>query len=314
MNRGRLTVFSLIICAAIFAAFSVQTFAQITTAQEFSGRATGINSVITTNGTSSTMVAGDTCPLPPRGGTSTVTLPGGPLIVGVLGSGSISSSTSGSGITSQSSTSITGFTLNAGGWSIRANNVTSSTQCNCCDISAPACSAESSVTGLTVTDPSGANVSITPTGATNQTVAVGSIGSIIFNERISTGPGDLTVNAMHINLTVGTSTYNVVVGSAHSDIVCPGIVITAADVSVSGHLLDANGAPISRVTVSITNSQGAVVKTATSDESGAYTLTGIQSGSTYIISASSKGWSFTPRTLNLLDDVTGFNLTGVPRN
>jgi len=165
-----------------------------------------------------------------------------------------------------------------------------------------------------VTDPSGANVTITPTGATNQTVAVGSVGSITFNERISTGPGDLTINAMHINVTVGSSTYNVVVGSAHSDIVCPGIIITAADVSVSGHLLDPNGAPIARVNVSITNSQGVVVKTAASDESGAYTLTGIQSGATYIISASSKGWSFTPRSLNLLDDVTGFNLTGVPRN
>ena len=313
MNRGRLTFFSLTVLAAIFAAFSVQTFAQITTAQEFSGRATGINSTITTNGTSTTTVSGDTCPLPPRGGSSTVTATGGPLILGVLGSGTITSSTSGSGITSQSSSSLSNFIFNAGGWSIRADSVSSSTQCNCCDISAPACSAQSSVSGLTVTDPSGANVTITPTGATNQTVAVGGIGSITFNERISTGPGDLTINAMHINVTVGASTYNVIVASSHSDIVCPGIVITAADVNISGHLLDSNGTPISRATVSITNSQGVVVRTATSDTNGAYTLTGIQSGSTYIVSASSKPYVFTPRSLTVLDEVTGFNLIGLPR-
>lgn len=314
MNRGRLTLYSLCICAAIFAAFSVQTSAQIITAQEFSGRATGINSVITTNGTVQNMTAGDTCPLPPRGGTSTVTAPGGPLIVGVLGSGPIVSTTSGAGITSQSSSSVSGFTLIAGGWNIRAVGVSSSTQCNCCDISAPTCSSQSSVTGLTVTDPTGANVTVTPNGTNNQVVNLpGGIGTITFNERSSTGPGDLTVNAMHINITVGASNYNVVVASSHSDIVCPGIVITAANVNVSGHVLDSNGAAISRATVTITNAQGVVVRTATSDDIGAYTLTDIQSGSTYIVGASAKGYVFTPRALNLLDEVTGFNLTGTPR-
>lgn len=314
MNRGRLTFFFLCISAAIFAALSVQAHAQIVTAQEFSGRATGINSTITANGTTSTMTAGDTCPLPPRGGTSTVTTPGGPLIQGVLGSGTIVSSTSGSGITSQSSSSVTGFVLNAGGWSIHANNVNSSTQCNCCDISAPMCSAMSSVTGLTVTDSTGANVVVAPNGSINQVVTLpGGVGTITFNERSSTGPGDLTINAMHINITVGGSTYNVIVASSHSDIVCPGIIITAGEVNVSGHLLDSNGGPIARATVSIANSQGVIVRSTTSDESGAYVLTNIQSGSTYIVSASSKLYVFTPRSVNVLDEVTGFNLIGLPR-
>lgn len=313
MNRGRLTLIALWVSAGI-AALAVQTNAQIVTAQEFSGRATGINSTITTNGTATTSTAGDTCPLPPRGGTSTVTTPGGPLIQGVVGSGTIVSSTSGSGITSQSSSSVSAFALNAGGWSIRAANVDSSTQCNCCDVSAPTCSATSSVTNLTVTDPSGANVIVTPNGTNNQVVTLpNGAGTITFNERISTGPGDLTVNAMHINITSGGSNYNVVVASSHSDIVCPGIIITASDVNISGHLYDPNGAPISRATVTITNTQGIVVKSTTSDENGAYTLVGIQSGATYIISASSKLYVFTPRTINLLDDVTGFNLIGLPR-
>ena len=309
MNRGRLHIISLCIGVAIFAALNVQTKAQIVTAQEYSGRATGINSTITTNGSASTVTSGDTCPLPPRGGTSTVTVTGGPLIQGILGSGTISSSTSGAGITSQSSSNVADFFLNAGGFVIRAANVASSTQCNCCDISAPMCSSTSSVSGLTVTDPSGANIAV----STNGTATIPGAGTIVFNERISSGVHELTVNAMHINFTVNGTTYNVIVASSHSDIVCPGIVITAAEASISGRVVDQNGTGISRATVSITNSQGTVVKTTTSNETGAYTLTGIQSGSTYIISAMQRSYVFTPRSVNVLDDITGFNLTGLPR-
>jgi hypothetical protein len=236
------------------------------------------------------------------------------LVQGVLGSGTIVSSTSGSGITSQSSSSVTGFILNAGGWTIRANNVNSSTQCNCCDVASPTCSAQSSVTGLTVTDPSGANVTVAPTGANNEIISLpGSIGTIIFNERATTGPGDLTVNAMHINITVGSSIYNVIVASSHSDIVCAGIIITAADVNVSGHVLDSNGSPVTRASVTISNAQGVVVKSTSTDASGAYTLSGIQSGSTYIVNATQRFYVFTPRTLNVLDEVTGFNMVGLPK-
>jgi hypothetical protein len=172
----------------------------------------------------------------------------------------------------------------------------------------------SSITGLSVTDPTGANITVTPNGSSNQVVTLpGGIGSITFNERSTTGPGDLTVNAMHINITVGASTYNVIVASSHSDIVCPGIVITAAEVNVSGHVLDPNGAQISRVTVTKSIAQGVVVRSTISDDSGGYVLTGVLSGSTYIVNASSRSYVFTPRSLNVLDEVTGFNLEGLPR-
>jgi len=309
MNRGRLHIISLCIGVAIFAAFNVQTNAQIVTAQEYSGRATGINSTITTNGSPTTVTSGDTCPLPPRGGTSTVTVTGGPLVQGIIGSGTITSSTSGAGITSQSSSNVADFFLNAGGYVIRATNVASSTQCNCCDIASPMCSSTSTVTGLTVTDPSGASVAVTPSG----TATIPGAGTIAFNERISTGLHELTVNAMHVNFTVNGTNYNVIVASSHSDIICPGVVITAAEVNVSGRVVDQNGNGISRATVSITNSQGVVVKTAISGETGAYTLTGVESGSTYIVSASHRLYVFTPRNVNVLDEINGFNLTGLPR-
>ena len=106
---------------------------------------------------------------------------------------------------------------------------------------------------------------------------------------------------------------NVIVASSHSDIVCGSIIITAGEVSVSGHVLDSNGAPITRTTVTISNAQGVVVKSTTTDDAGGYTLTGITSGSTYIVNASNKAYVFTPRSLNVLDEVTGFNLVGLPR-
>lgn len=309
MNRGKFSLVSICISVAFVLGFFAQAKAQIVTAQSFSGRATGIYSTITTNGTASTTITGDTCPLPARGGTSTVTT-SGPLIANVLGTGTIVSSTSGSGITSQSSSSVSDFILRAGAWTIRATNVSTSTQCNCCDIANPGCSGQTTITGLSVTDPTGATVPITVTGATNQVLTLaGGAGTITFNERAS-APGALTVNGMHINITAGGSNYNVVVASSYSDIVCPGIIITPADVNISGRVRDQNGAGISRATVTATNDQGQVVRSAVSGSNGDYVLTGVTTGQTYVIQAASKNWAFAPRTINLLDETTGFDLVG----
>src|ERR1044071_6233017 len=118
MNRGKFNFVHLAIYAVILSAASFQARAQILTADQFCGRATGINSVISTNGTPSTIVAGDTCPLSPRGGSSTLTTSGN-LIPGVLGSGSIASSTSASGITSQASSNVSDFFFRGGGWTVQ---------------------------------------------------------------------------------------------------------------------------------------------------------------------------------------------------
>jgi len=312
MNRGRFYVVYLSITAAVVFAACFQVNAQITTASEFSGRGTGIRSTLTAGtGTPSTTSYGDTCPLPPRGGTSTATSPGGVLIPGVLGSGPITSTTSGAGITSQSSSSVNGFTLVAGGWTFRAVEATSATQCNCCDVASPGCSGQSSITGFSITDPSGSTVPVTISGSTNQIVML-PIGTVTFNERMA-APGELTANAIHINVTVGGTNYNVVVASSHSDILCGTLVITAADVNISGRIVDANGTGISRAGVTITNAQGQVVRTTTSSETGVYTLTQVESGQTYIVQAAHRLYTFTPRPITLLDEVNGFNLTGTPR-
>jgi hypothetical protein len=313
MNRGRVNFISFCITLAVILTASSGAGAQIVTAQEFSGRATGINSTITTNGSPSTASTGDTCPLPARGGTSTATT-SGVLIPGVLGSGTIVSSTSGSGITSQSSSNVSDFILRAGGWTFRATNVSSSSQCNCCDIANPACSAQSSVTGLTVTDPTGANVPVTVTGQPGQVVTLpGGAGTITFSERTS-GPGTITVNAMRINVTVGGTNYNVVVASSHSDIVCPGIGPTPAQVNISGRTLDVEGRSISNVAVTVVRAQdGEVVGSAGSGLTGEFTVKGITVGQTYIVQATHRSYVFAPRAITLQDETNGFDLTGTRR-
>jgi hypothetical protein len=312
MNRGKVNFVYGCICAVIFTVAGAHVQAQILTADQYSGRATGINAVLTTNGTPTTVTAGDTCPLSPRGGTSTSTT-AGILIPGTLGSGTISSSASASGITSQASTNVASFFLRAGGWTFSSPNINVTTQCNCCDIANPGCSAQLNIGGFTVTDPSGANVPITVSGAANQVVTLpGGIGTITFNERTSS-PGSLTVTGAHINVNIGGTNYNVLVGTAHADIVCPGLAPTSELVNVSGRVVDSGGNAISRATVTITNSQGTVVRTTTSSVNGDYTLTSIETGSTYIVAASHRSYDFTPRSLNLLSEVSGFNLVGTPK-
>lgn len=312
MNMGKDKLVSICISVAIVLATFIVSQAQVTGTSEYSGRATGINSVININGASTTTVTGDTCPLPARGGTSTVTT-SGPLITGILGTGTVVSTTSGAGLTSQSSSSVSDFYLNAGGWIIKASNVTTRTQCSCCDIAAPSCNGETNINGLTVTDPSGANFAVTVNGQANQVVTLpNSAGTITFNER-SSAPGSLTVNGMHINITAGGNTYNVVVASSHSDILCGSLVITPADVNISGRTVDITGAPIGQVSVTLSNDRGQIIRSALTGADGSYQFTEVQTGQTYVIQANSKAYTFQPKVINLLDEMTDVTLVGTAR-
>lgn len=314
MNRGKVNLITLCMSAAVLLAAGAHGYSQtaIITAQEFSGRATGINSTVTSNGVASNAIAGDTCPLPARGGTSTATT-SGVIVPGTIGTGTIVSTTSGSGITSQSSSSVSDLFFTGGGWTIRANNISTTTQCNCCDVSSPGCSGAATVTGLSVTDPSGANFPITVTGAANQVVTLpNGAGTLTFNER-SSAAGSLTVNGLHINITSGTTNFNVVVASSHSNILCPNIGVTAAEASISGDVTDQDGGSISRANVIISNSQGQVVASTTTAADGSYTLANITVGQTYVVTVTAKGFQFSPKTINLLEDTTGFDFVGTPR-
>ena len=312
MNMGKSKIVSICISVAILLASFVAATAQIQNAGEYSGRATGINSSINVNGATVSTITGDTCPLPQRGGTSTVTT-SGPLVAGVLSTGTIVSTTSGSGLTSQSSSSVSNFFLKAGSWTVTADNVTTRTQCSCCDVKNPSCSGETVITGLSVTDPSGAAFPITINGQADQVVTLpNSAGTITFNER-SSAPGSITVNGMHINITSGGNNYNIVVASSHSDILCGALIITPADVNISGHIVDANGAAIRQATVTLTDDHGQVIRTTLSGLDGSYQITGVTSGQTYILQATQKSYTFQPKVLNVLDEMTDVNLVGARR-
>jgi hypothetical protein len=305
MIKGR-TLFSLFCLLFALTAVGVSK----ADAQLYSGRATGINSTVTINGNATNTTVADTCPLSPTGGSHIATTPMG-LVLGTLRTGPITSTTSGAGNSSQSSSTVQDLVLSAGGYNIRATSVASTSQCNCCTPSQPQCGGRTTITGLSITDPAGAPVTAVPNGSVNQTISLGSAGSIIINEQ-TTGAGEITVNALHVNITGanGTNT-NVIVASSHSDIDCVSTAPTAAKVKVAGRVLDTNGRGLSRATVTLTNGQN--VLTAQTSSTGSFSFADVESGQTYILEASSPYYSFSPVVLNVLEEITNVEVRASSR-
>jgi hypothetical protein len=84
--------------------------------------------------------------------------------------------------------------------------------------------------------------------------------------------------------------------------------------NISGRVArNAAGNSLGGVTITLTNSAGAVVKTATSGVDGSYTLTGVPAGLNYTARPSLAGWQFTPAArsyTNLTANVTGQTYVG----
>lgn len=278
--------------------------------QIFSGRATGINGILTVNGTPTTSIYGDTCPLPNTGGTIVSTTPGS-AFNNIFRTGSLTSSTSGAGISSQSSSTVNDLRLNAGGYLVTATTLTADTQCNCCPGAGQGtCGGDSRITGLVITDPSGENFPVIVTGAPNQLITLPNGATITLDERIL-GTGSLTVNALHLNFTSGTTNTNVVVGSAHSDIDCLTTSPTPADVTVAGRVVTAGGQGILRANVSIINGSG-VARSVLTSSTGYYSFTGVEAGQTYVVTASHRLYTFESKTINVTEDMPEVNFTANP--
>lgn len=79
---------------------------------------------------------------------------------------------------------------------------------------------------------------------------------------------------------------------------------TAADVSVSGRVLTADGRGIANAVVNLTDQSGQTRQALTSPF-GYYSFDDVQAGETYIATVRSKRYTFTPRTLNVADQLTG---------
>lgn len=87
--------------------------------------------------------------------------------------------------------------------------------------------------------------------------------------------------------------------------------VTAANVSISGRVLNEFGRGLSRTVVSLTDTNG-IVRTATTNPFGFYRFLEIEAGQNYILQAERKGYQFqnNPRVLNVNEDVAGEDFTG----
>ncbi|HSI89446.1 MAG TPA: carboxypeptidase-like regulatory domain-containing protein [Pyrinomonadaceae bacterium] len=301
MNKGRIVVFFGITMMLFLTAVSVVSGQSRT----YGGRATG---VILYGDT--TMRAGDTGELPSAGGSIIMTTPRSSL-PGIT-TGMIMSSTSGTGNAAQSSSTVNNVTVSAGGYVITATSVTANAQCICCPGEFDAeCNGNSVIQGLTITDPSGNPVPVTVAGQPNQVVVLpNGAGTITINEQTS-DVSELTVNAIHVNISSGGTMMNAVIASATTMIVCGTTGPTPADVTVGGTVLTSNGQPISGVSLVLTSAEGESVST-TSNNFGQFTFPPVEAGHTYIVTASRKGYTFQAVAIMVNEDIVDLEIRANP--
>lgn len=83
---------------------------------------------------------------------------------------------------------------------------------------------------------------------------------------------------------------------------------SAASVSVSGRVIDANGRGVAKATVTLTDSNGAV-RTAVTNPFGYYRIDGIVAGTTCVVGARHKRYDFTSQTISADQDFADLNFT-----
>lgn len=93
----------------------------------------------------------------------------------------------------------------------------------------------------------------------------------------------------------------------------PGLVPTAADVSVSGRVSTSDGRGIARARVTLIDSEG-VTLSAIASPFGYYQFDGVRAGGTYVLIINDKRYRFedNPRTINLLESLTSVDFVASP--
>lgn len=282
----------------------------------FSGRATGVSSAVDIPNVSTvTTLVADTGPLPSSGGSIGPVTVANSSLPGLLTTGTLTSSTSGSLDSSQSSSSVQD--LNAtipttlGSILVTATVLTSQTQCTCASAGNSTCTGSSQILGLAINAPVGVTVTGTINSSPNNTItfSIGGVvvATIITNEQIPVSPtstGSITVNALHIMTSdaILNSTTDTVIASSHSDISCGTFTPTAAGVSISGRVVGPAGQPVSRAIVRIIDTTE-FVRTSMTNGFGYYHLSEVPAGGSYVMTVSHKLYSFAPRVVNVLDDL-----------
>lgn len=92
-----------------------------------------------------------------------------------------------------------------------------------------------------------------------------------------------------------------------------GLAPTAANVAIAGRVIDGDGAPVPKVTVSLTDDRGGSI-TAISNPFGQFRFDGVETGRTYVVTAVGKGLDFDPMILFVEESVEGFEIIGRERS
>jgi hypothetical protein len=177
----------------------------------YSGRATVVQATILGGTPIAPITLVDAGPLPSSGGSEQDALIEA-SVPGLLTAEVLHAATSGNGNRSSSEASVAELSVTAGGNSVSAGFLMARTEAKCTNGTASA-SGSSEIARLTINDQT-----IVVSGAPNQTISLPN-GSLIINEQQG-GPGDITVNALHI---IVNGIADVVIASAHSDIGCPAV-------------------------------------------------------------------------------------------
>lgn len=85
---------------------------------------------------------------------------------------------------------------------------------------------------------------------------------------------------------------------------------SAANVSVSGRILTSNGHGVSRARVTMTDPDG-VTRTAVTGSFGYYRFDEVEVGRTYVVSIGSKRYTFTPRVINVTDELIDLDFVAI---
>jgi hypothetical protein len=195
-------------------------FAWTEPAVAFSGQATVLR--VTTHGiTDITTTVSDTGPLPPSGGaleTSLLTV----SVPGLIAADVAHATTIGQADRARSEASVADVSLTAGGNTITADFLRSSAMA-VCTTGGPAVSGSSDIAALVI---NGQTIAVS--GQPNQTITLPAGVEVIINEQsssISGNTGSITVNALHVIVPtlLGVAGADVVVSSAHADVVCQGV-------------------------------------------------------------------------------------------
>jgi hypothetical protein len=136
--------------------------------------------------------------------------------------------------------------------------------------------------------------------------------TLILNEQIRSGTGNtaaIMVNALRIRVTSlnGTVTTDIIVSQANSDIVCTAVTQvppTAATAMITGRVTVNTGFTRGTGTlfVTILNTRTLATQVVFTDRLGYYQFNDLPTGDTYVITVRGKGYTFTPQTINLVED------------